>query len=87
MIEPLYGGHTAHDVLASLIDPSQSAYDVVVANAKTYIKGDFAQGWKKALHDGWVEGTAFEAKSVGAPKAAAPASALPGGGHGNQLPR
>ena len=80
MIEPLYGGHTAHDVLASLIDPSQSAYDLVVANAKTYIKGDFAQGWKKALHDGWVEGTAFEAKSVGAPKAASPAPALPGGG-------
>ncbi len=80
MIEPLYGGHSAHEVLASLVDPSQSAYDVVVANAKTYIKGDFVQGWKKALHDGWVEGTAFEAKGVGAPKAAAATTALPGGG-------
>ena len=39
-----------------------SAYDAVVANAKTYIKGDFAAGWRKALHDGWVAGTAFAAK-------------------------
>ncbi|HEY4355372.1 MAG TPA: TAT-variant-translocated molybdopterin oxidoreductase [Acidobacteriaceae bacterium] len=79
MIEPLYGGKSAHEVLLTLTDPSQSAYDAVVANAKTYIKGDFAQGWKKALHDGWVDGTAFEAKSTGAPKAAAPSVATPGG--------
>jgi len=75
MIDPMYGGKSAHDVLQSLLDPSKSAYDVVVENAKTYIKGDFPTGWKKALHDGWVEGTAFEAKTVGAPKAAAPAAA------------
>jgi len=74
MIDPLYGGHSAHDVLQSLIDPSQSAYDAVVANAKTYITGDFATGWRKALHDGWVEGTAFSPKLVGAPSAAAPAA-------------
>ncbi len=43
MIDPMYGGKSAHDVLQSLLaDPQQSAYDVVVANAKTYIKGDFA---------------------------------------------
>ncbi len=81
MIEPLYNGRSAHDVLQTLIDPSLGAYDAVVANAKTYIPGDFATGWRKALHDGWVEGTAFAAKSVGAPAAAAPASSgNPGGG-------
>jgi MoCo/4Fe-4S cofactor protein with predicted Tat translocation signal len=69
MIDPLYGGKSAHDVLQALLDPSVSAYDAVVANAKTYIKGgDFATAWRKALHDGWVEGTAFEPKTVGAPK-------------------
>jgi len=68
MIEPLYGGKSSHDVLQALLDPSVSAYDAVVANAKTYIKGDFEKGWKTALHDGWVDGTAFEAKTVGAPK-------------------
>jgi molybdopterin-containing oxidoreductase family iron-sulfur binding subunit len=77
MIEPLYGGKSAHDVLQTLLDPSMGAYDVVVANAKTYIKGDFADGWKKALHDGWVEGTAFEPKTLSAkavPVAATPSS-------------
>ncbi len=70
MIAPLYGGVTPHDLLATLIDPSQGAYDVVFATAKTYIQGDFAMGWRKALHDGWVEGTAFEpVAGVGTPKA------------------
>jgi molybdopterin-containing oxidoreductase family iron-sulfur binding subunit len=74
MIAPLYGGHSAHDVLQALLDdPEVSAYDAVVANAKTYIKGDFATAWRKALHDGWVEGTAFTAASA-TPKAAAMAA-------------
>ena len=68
MIAPLYGGKSSHDVFQALLDdPQASAYDVVSANAKTYIKGDFATAWRKALHDGWVEGTAFPAKSGGAP--------------------
>jgi MoCo/4Fe-4S cofactor protein with predicted Tat translocation signal len=71
MIDPMYGGKSSHDVLQALLaDPQQSAYDVVAANAKTYIKGDFATSWRKALHDGWVEGTAFTAKSGGAGKSA-----------------
>ena len=68
MIDPMYGGKSAHDVFQSLLaDPAASAYDAVVANAKTYISGDFATGWRKALHDGWIAGTAF------APKAGVPA--------------
>ena len=35
MIEPLYGGVSAHDVLQGLLDnPQMSAYDAVVANAR-----------------------------------------------------
>jgi MoCo/4Fe-4S cofactor protein with predicted Tat translocation signal len=68
MIDPMYGGRSAHDVLQSLLaDPAASAYDAVLANARTYITGDFAAGWRKALHDGWIAGTAF------APKAGVPA--------------
>jgi MoCo/4Fe-4S cofactor protein with predicted Tat translocation signal len=71
MIAPMYGGVSAHDVLQTLLENSQlSAYDVVLANAKTYIKGDFATAWRKAVHDGWVEGTAFTAKAGGAGKSA-----------------
>ncbi len=66
MIDPMYGGKSAYDVFQTLLEnPQISAYDVVLANAKTYIKGDFAAGWRKALHDGWVEGTAFTAKAGG----------------------
>ncbi len=78
MIDPMYGGRSAHDVVQTLLGDSQaSAFDLVQANAKTYIKGDLGQGWKKALHDGWVEGTAFTPRAGGAAKAA-PATA--GGG-------
>jgi molybdopterin-containing oxidoreductase family iron-sulfur binding subunit len=81
MIDPLYGGKSAHDVLQTLIDPSRSAYDAVVSNAKSYITGgDFAAAWRKALHDGWVENTAFTAKTVSAPKAATPVVAAPSTG-------
>jgi molybdopterin-containing oxidoreductase family iron-sulfur binding subunit len=76
MIAPLYGGLSSHDVLQSLTDdPQLSAYDLVVANAKTYIKGNFETGWRKALHDGWIEGTAFTAASA-TPKASVTAATL-----------
>jgi Fe-S-cluster-containing dehydrogenase component len=69
MIAPLYGGVSAHDVLQALLDPSKSAYNAVVETAKTYITGgDFATAWRKALHDGWVENTAFTPKTMGAGK-------------------
>jgi MoCo/4Fe-4S cofactor protein with predicted Tat translocation signal len=71
MIAPMYGGKSAFDVFQTLLENSQiSAYDVVLANAKTYTKGDFAAEWRKALHDGWVEGTAFTVKAGGAGKSA-----------------
>ena len=80
MIEPLYGGIDGARCACRLCWIRASpAYDVVQANAKTYIKGDFAAGWRKALHDGWVEGTAFTAKPVSRERsaAAAPATAHP----------
>jgi MoCo/4Fe-4S cofactor protein with predicted Tat translocation signal len=80
MIDPMYGGKSAHDVFQALLDPSKSAYDVVVENAKTYIKGDFPTGWKKALHDGWVDGTAFSPKVTNAPKTGGLSAPVPSGG-------
>jgi MoCo/4Fe-4S cofactor protein with predicted Tat translocation signal len=125
MIDPLYGGKSAHDVLQALLDPSMSAFDVVLTTAKTYIggsaatpartgvapspasapassavaaptgtsaaatpaaapaaapSGDFMTAFRKALHDGWVEGTAFTAASVGAPNAAVAANPGPNSG-------
>ena len=64
MIDPLYGGKTAHDSSAGCVldNPQMTSYEVVQANFKTYAKGGDATAWQKALHDGWVEGTAFEPK-------------------------
>ena len=60
LIDPLYGGRTAHNVLQMLMDePMVSAYDAVRMTSKPLIKGDFEEGWRKALHDGWIADTAF----------------------------
>jgi molybdopterin-containing oxidoreductase family iron-sulfur binding subunit len=61
MIDPLYGGKTAHDVLQVLLnEPGLSAYEAVRETWKPVIKGDFETGWRKALHQGWIDYTAFE---------------------------
>ncbi len=76
MIAPLYGGITSHEVLQSLLEenPQLSNLEAVQNTAKTYIKGgDMGSAWRKALHDGWVEGTAF-APRAGGPSAASTTS-------------
>ena len=58
MIDPLYGGRTAHHVFQTLLsDPAVSPYDAVRETQKANIKGDFETGWRKALHDGWIADT------------------------------
>ena len=60
LIDPLYGGKTAHDVFQVLLnEPMLSPYDAVRETWKPVIKGDFENGWRKALHAGWIDGTAF----------------------------
>jgi molybdopterin-containing oxidoreductase family iron-sulfur binding subunit len=60
LIDPLYGGKTAHDVLQVLLnEPGLSAYEAVRETWRPVIKGDFETGWRKALHQGWIDGTAY----------------------------
>jgi molybdopterin-containing oxidoreductase family iron-sulfur binding subunit len=62
MIEPLYGGKTAHHVFQALLDePGLSPYDAVRETWRPLLEksGDFEAGWRKALHAGWIEGTFF----------------------------
>jgi MoCo/4Fe-4S cofactor protein with predicted Tat translocation signal len=78
MIDPLYGGKTAHDVVQLLLDePMMSAYEAVRTTWKPVIKGDFETGWRKALHDGWIADAASDkggkSGSVGAMRGAVPA--------------
>jgi MoCo/4Fe-4S cofactor protein with predicted Tat translocation signal len=85
MIAPLYGGKTAHDVLQTVLDnPQMTSYEVVQANFKIYANSSDAAAWQKALHDGWVEGTAFQPKAgVSGKTGVMPASSsVPSGGSG-----
>jgi MoCo/4Fe-4S cofactor protein with predicted Tat translocation signal len=81
MIDPLYGGHSEHELFQSMLDnPDVSPYDAVRTTWKQQLSsGDFEFNWRKVLHDGWIANTAFTAKSVAAkgtiPAAAAPAAA------------
>ena len=69
MIDPLYGGRSAHDVFQALLDePLLSAYEAVRLTQKPAIKGDFENGWRKVLHDGWIADTAYD--KTGSAKAA-----------------
>jgi molybdopterin-containing oxidoreductase family iron-sulfur binding subunit len=75
LIDPLYGGKTSHEVFQALLnEPLLSAYEAVRETAKPLIKGDFDTGWRKALHQGWIDGTTYAA---GAPPKAAGAAKVP----------
>ncbi len=66
LIAPLYGGRTAHEVLAAVVgNPGQSSYEII----RDYWRGqisdrDFEAAWRLALHDGVVAGSAFSPKRM-----------------------
>ncbi len=63
LIEPLYGGKTAIEVLAALGEtPGMSAYDLVRQYWSAQFKGDFETQWRTALHNGFVADSASTAK-------------------------
>ncbi|HEX5236621.1 MAG TPA: TAT-variant-translocated molybdopterin oxidoreductase [Silvibacterium sp.] len=76
MIEPLYGGHSVHEIMQSLLDnPDVSPYTAVretwsaQTSAGNGADADF--GWRKLLHDGFLANSAFKPKA-GAGKASIP---------------
>ncbi|HEY1498041.1 MAG TPA: TAT-variant-translocated molybdopterin oxidoreductase [Acidobacteriaceae bacterium] len=82
MIDPMYGGHNAHEIVQSMLDqPDVSAYDAVRGTWKQQLsKGDFEFNWRKVLHDGWIDGTAFTPKTAAAKGGASAASSTPTSG-------
>ncbi|HTJ29612.1 MAG TPA: TAT-variant-translocated molybdopterin oxidoreductase, partial [Acidobacteriaceae bacterium] len=77
LIEPLYGGHTAHDFLQAMLDdPTASAYTAVQQTwASVTGKGDASLNWRKALHAGWLDGAPAPASVDVKLASAAPAPA------------
>ncbi len=77
LIDPLYGGKSAHNVFQVLLnEPELGAYEAVRATWRPVIKGDFEEGWRKVLHDGWLAGSAF-ATANAAPRAEIPKIPVP----------
>ncbi|HXB63041.1 MAG TPA: 4Fe-4S dicluster domain-containing protein, partial [Acidobacteriaceae bacterium] len=77
MIDPLYAGKSAHDILQTLLsDAPATPMLAVAATAKPYTKDEM--GWRTALHSGWVDGTAFTPKSISAKAASFPVPASGG---------
>jgi molybdopterin-containing oxidoreductase family iron-sulfur binding subunit len=68
LIAPLYGGKTASEFVALLSGQADATgYDLVRAYwQKQHTGADFEAFWRKSLHDGWIEGTAFTQKPVSA---------------------
>jgi MoCo/4Fe-4S cofactor protein with predicted Tat translocation signal len=66
LIAPLYNGKSPIEFVAVLSGQSDATgYDLARAYwQKQHAGADFEQFWRKALHDGWVEGTAYAAKSA-----------------------
>jgi len=65
LIAPLYGAKSAHELLAAVRGQAgRSGYEIVRDYWRRESRGDFERFWRKSLHDGVVEGTAFPAKSV-----------------------
>ncbi|HEY6213525.1 MAG TPA: TAT-variant-translocated molybdopterin oxidoreductase [Vicinamibacterales bacterium] len=63
LIAPLYGGKSAHEVIAAMSDrPERSPYDIVREFWKVDPKND--GDWRRWLHDGVIPNTAFAAKNV-----------------------
>ena len=70
LIEPLYDGKSAHELLAALgREPGASGHDVVRAHWEAWhsgkgIEGEFERFWRRSLHDGFIAGSEATPKQV-----------------------
>jgi MoCo/4Fe-4S cofactor protein with predicted Tat translocation signal len=66
LIEPLYGGKTAHEIVAILAGQSSATgHDLVQAYwQKQHTGADFDTFWRKSLHDGWIADTTYAPRQV-----------------------
>jgi molybdopterin-containing oxidoreductase family iron-sulfur binding subunit len=67
LIEPLYGGKSAHEIIAILSGQTGvSGHDLVQGYWQKQHTGDFDIFWRRALHDGLIAGTTYQPKNVAA---------------------
>jgi molybdopterin-containing oxidoreductase family iron-sulfur binding subunit len=59
IIAPLYGGKTASEVLSILMGGEGNGYKITKDYWTANLSGDKEKAWRKVLHDGVIEGTAY----------------------------
>ncbi|HWD90925.1 MAG TPA: TAT-variant-translocated molybdopterin oxidoreductase [Verrucomicrobiae bacterium] len=67
LIEPLYGGKSAHEILGAIFQqqPMRDDYEVVREHWQAEKKWpDFEKDWRRAVHDGVIANTALPEKQV-----------------------
>jgi MoCo/4Fe-4S cofactor protein with predicted Tat translocation signal len=67
LIAPLFNGHSAHELLELIAGhhPVRSDYEIVREFWRTRkLWADFDLGWRRVLHEGFIQGTAAAAKSA-----------------------
>ncbi len=81
LIAPLYGGKSAHDILATFTEvPDKSGYQIIREYwAAKHAGADFETWWKHTIHDGFIKDSA--AAVVKADAKLPPASAPAASGH------
>ena len=76
LIDPLYGGKSAHEIIAILAGQAAlTGHDLVQQYwQKQHSGADFEAFWRKSLHDGWIASTTYAPKSVSAKAVNSPTS-------------
>jgi len=74
LIAPLYDGKSEYEFIEAITGSSDTTgYEIVRKYWQGKMSGDFEPSWRKALHDGFVAGTAYPTKAVSA-KGSVPAA-------------
>ena len=83
LIAPLYGGKSAHDLLAAFTEtPEKTSYSLVREYWKSKHSGaDFEAWWNHSIHDGFVKGSELPAIKADAKLVAAMTSGSAGEGY------
>ncbi len=58
LITPLNDSKSAIEFISLLLGRTVGGYDLVKNHTKTLITGDFEHGWRQAVHDGLIKGSA-----------------------------
>jgi molybdopterin-containing oxidoreductase family iron-sulfur binding subunit len=89
LIEPLYGGKSALELIAALVDDEEmSGHDLLRGHWQERLRiGDFDGFWRRSLHDGFLAESAYEPRSptLDPSAVAAAAAELGAGGGGLEL--